>query len=192
MSVETGRKTNAMRILWLSSLIGVWTVVFVTGCFVNTFPVQDRIQDADYRAGDYFQFVYDWFLMIFFWTWSNLVFICCLASIVGEYGRAATSTNGVKVNYRAAIIRGFFVYLLMLTGQLVVSGSFEAPAGVGQPARDNLVSLDTAHFFRLTAFASLVSFMIGYNPQLFSLLISKFERMSGVQTDGAPLSSKNE
>lgn len=193
--MDSTRTAEAKRIVFLSSLISLWSAFFLIGVFIDTTPMQHRIETLKFYENSPFNFISDLIIMITCWTWCNLIFICCLASIVGEHGRATTLSKSAAANHRTAIIRGFFVYLLVLTGQLVVSGSFGPTAGFtdGSPVAgpDNLVSLDIAHYFRLAGFASLVSFMAGYDPKFLANMVNKLEKISGGQIEEAPPHSEH-
>ena len=62
--------------------------------------------------------------------------------------------------YISALIRGFFVYLVLLSGTVVFGSQIiENPSSLG--------------YVRTAGVFSLFSFMVNYNPELFSKVISR-------------------
>jgi hypothetical protein len=57
--------------------------------------------------------------LCFCWTWTNLVYLCVLASVIGEIGRYTVGRQKSSINVGGAIVRGFFVVLITFAGQLV-------------------------------------------------------------------------
>jgi hypothetical protein len=67
-------------------------------------------------------------------------------------------------DYRPPLARAFFIFMLMLSGQWIMSGGIpELSANTGGP--DN--------YFRLAVFVSLLGFVVGYDPRLFGGLLEK-------------------
>jgi hypothetical protein len=74
----------------------------------------------------------------------------------------------------SAFIRGFFIFLLLIAGQLVIAGTIDLdnPSEVGIP-----------QYFRLFATASLLSFVIGYRPDTVLNFIEKLSNRTGSSTN---------
>lgn len=85
-------------------------------------------------------------------------------------------------------MQGFFVYLLALTGQLVVTGSANlsglAPAEAG--AEQDAIAVHQGAYFRIAAFSSLMSFAAGYNPSVFARLIGTVSRFAHGDDSATP------
>jgi hypothetical protein len=65
----------------------------------------------------------------------------------------------------SAVLRGFFVYLFLMSGLLLLDDAPFSNAGPSQ-------------YIRLAGFLSLFSFVVSYQPHLFSaLMLSAFERI---------------
>ena len=65
----------------------------------------------------------------------------------------------------SAILRGFFVYLFLMSGLLLLDHTPFSNAGPSQ-------------YIRLAGFLSLFSFVVSYHPTLFgALIVSAFERI---------------
>ena len=116
------------------------------------------------------------------WTWSNVLALCCLSALVGEYGRDAMATRKSTPNPQAAIVRGFFIFLAMAAGQLVIAGNISLPQEVVQnpgSARDPLVT-SPGQYFRLASFCSLLAFLVGFTPRIFHAFLNGLHRFTGV------------
>jgi len=97
----------------------------------------------------------------------NLAWLCVASSALGAFGNRVVLADdgdvGTSVDmthpYLSALLRGFFVYLFLMSGLLLLD---EAPFANGGPAQ----------YVRLAGFLSLFSFMVSYQPRLFRALIS--------------------
>ena len=96
----------------------------------------------------------------------NLAWICATASLLGAFGNRANLAEDHS-GHRArddtnpdlsAVLRGFFVYLFMASGLLLLDDAPFANPAPGQ-------------YIRLAGFLSLFSFVVSYQPRLFSVLI---------------------
>ena len=118
---------------------------------------------------------------IFTWTWSNILLLCCFASLVGEYGREAMSRRRVIPNPQVALVRGFFIFLAMATGQLVIVGTISLPPslleGAVNPQDPSVVN--PAQYFRIATFCSFLNMLIGFSPRMFTNLLSRVEALAG-------------
>lgn len=103
----------------------------------------------------------------------NLAWLCVAASALGAFGNAANLSDDdsderlsdTSNPYVSALLRGFFVYLFMMSGLLVLDDAPFSNAGPGQ-------------YIRLAGFLSLFSFVVSYQPRLFSaLILSAFQRI---------------
>jgi hypothetical protein len=110
----------------------------------------------------------------------NIALLSCLAAYLGvlasrtlpgETGRPP-DRDSHKAAFTTAITRGFYVYLLILSGSVLFSSE-----GFGQWAtHDSSSAADAADYetyTRLAGLASLVSFTAGYNPELFKFLLAR-------------------
>lgn len=126
-----------------------------------------------------------WFVVLFSFLPLNLAWLCVASSTLGALGNyvnlsddrplglSQDSTNPVI----SAILRGFFIYLFMMSGLLVLD---DAPFSSPTPAR----------YIRLAGFLSLFAFVVSYHPRLFSsLILSAFQRIQvrGAQDDNTQL-----
>lgn len=107
-----------------------------------------------------------WFVVLTCFLPINLAWVCAAASLLGGYGnRANLSDDDAARRFRdttnpfvSALLRGFFVYLFMTSGLLLLDDSpFSNPA--------------PGQYIRLAGFLSLFSFVVSYQPRLFNVLI---------------------
>jgi hypothetical protein len=101
-----------------------------------------------------------WFLPI------NLALICVTAGMLGSFGNRAdlsddkspTPSRDDTNPYISAMLRGLFVYLIMISGLLVLDvNPFSNPA--------------PGQYIRLAGFLSLFSFVLSYQPRVFRKII---------------------
>jgi hypothetical protein len=78
-----------------------------------------------------------------------------------------------EAQVRAALVRGFFILLMIMAGQFVILGT---PGATAIP-KSCVISLEMytnaclQHFFRLAAFASLLSLFVGLQPGFIWVLL---------------------
>jgi hypothetical protein len=78
------------------------------------------------------------------------------------------------------MVRGFFIFLAMATGQLVIVGTISLPPSLienGGMATDPSV-VSPGQYFRIATFCSFLSFFVGYKPSLFTSFLSRVERFA--------------
>lgn len=114
-----------------------------------------------------------WFVVVTCYLPLNLAWVCALASALGAFGNLANLADdrGERPRdnsnpYLSALLRGFFVYLFMTSGLLLLD---DAPFMHPTPEQ----------YIRLAGFLSLFSFVVSYQPRLFNILIVwAFHRIS--------------
>ncbi len=109
----------------------------------------------------------------------NIALLSCLAAYLGVLAsrtfpsptRKPLSWEDHRATFTIAITRGFYVYLIILSGSVLFSSE-----GFGQwtsPKLPNADARDYETYTRLAGLASLFSFTAGYNPELFSALLAR-------------------
>ncbi|OJW16371.1 MAG: hypothetical protein BGO49_18655 [Planctomycetales bacterium 71-10] len=101
-------------------------------------------------------------------TVTNTAMLCCVSAFLGVLGFRAigpapgssATAAGRRDAYLAAVTRGFFIFLIIQSGTVVLSDQ----------AFTNL-SLDK--YIRLAGISSLFSFTVGYNPDVFRQLMDR-------------------
>jgi hypothetical protein len=114
-----------------------------------------------------------WFVVLTCFLPLNLAWICAASSLLGSFGDRANLADDSGLRRRhdntnpdvSAILRGFFVYLFMTSGLLLLD---DTPFSNATPAQ----------YIRLAGFLSLFSFVVSYQPRLFNQLIAwAFQRI---------------
>lgn len=113
-----------------------------------------------------------WFLPI------NLALICASSGVLGTFGNRADLSDDASPRptqdntnpYISAMLRGFFVYLIMISGLLLLDiNPFSNPS--------------PAQYIRLAGFLSLFGFVLSYQPRLFrEIVVWTYRRIE--QTEG--------
>ena len=167
-------KTVSTFVLGLGLFL--WISLFVAGSAVPSDELMVIIRGEDVsllkRIAGLFGFVLTW-------TWSNIFWLCCVSSVLGEYGRDAMSpVRGT--NPQAALIRGFFIFLAMATGQLVIVGTISLPPSLleGAVAPEDPSVVSPGQYFRIATFCSFLSFFVGFSPKVFTSLLKRVENMA--------------
>lgn len=110
----------------------------------------------------------------------NLAWLCVTSSTLGAVGNLANLSNDEDSRgprdasnpLTSAILRGFFVYLFLMSGLLLLDHAPFSNAGPSQ-------------YIRLAGFLSLFSFVVSYHPHLFgALIVSAFQRIQVRAGDG--------
>ncbi len=163
------------------TVLTVWLLLFLGGILIDTGPFRETLQSPGELAST--EIASNGMVVLLFYTVTNIAILCCLASVMGAIGRRARL--GVdhrpeplqdNVNpYISALFRGFFIYLSLVSGLLVLTESpFEAP------------SWQT--YLRLAGSLSLFGFVASYNPAIFGGLMFKANSLldsNGHQTSGS-------
>ena len=174
---------------------GLWLVAFAGGILLQTRPSRALISpggvaalegipiDSVYalyphtrpdaagaRAVPLGAYVKAWAVVLVWFLPLNLALLCALAGSLGAFGaRANLQGDGADAPpgpsadlsspYVSALLRGFFVYLVMISGLLLLD---DDPFGSPSPGQ----------YIRLAGFLSLFSFVVSYNPGVFSGLLA--------------------
>ncbi len=149
--------------------LGTWVVLFAAGGIIGTQPYRDRLTHPE----NFTVALQLWFVVLTCYTATNVAALCFLSSYLGTLGRrtriGGQERNDVRADafgqYTAAVMRGFFVYVGMVSGTVALTG----------PQTFTNTSPET--YLRLAATASLISFLAGYKPQLFSRLQGRLDDM---------------
>lgn len=158
--------------LWEGVLVAfvlfLWTSVFLAGTLIPSAPF--RAQIRTFQFADVETFLEVTGLTLVSYTLSNLLGLCVLASLLGAFGSRAKldphpddgSDHHLDTSspYISAAIRGFFIYLAVLAGVLILT---ENP----------FLDPQQATYIRTAGFVSLFGFLASYNPGIFGGLLSR-------------------
>lgn len=167
------------EILIAASALAIWFVLFTGGTMIGTEPYRNDIAN---RAPIPTRIV-AWTTILLFWTMSNVGLLSMLAAVLGVFGQRArfakkmsdlhivhnTSINSIPtsiahiyVHYASAIMRGFGVYALTISGLLVM-------------ATDSLIDPSQGQYVRLAGLISVISFYAGYDPEVLAGLLDRIK-----------------
>jgi hypothetical protein len=148
--------------------LALWLVLLSAGLSVSTQPYIDTIQDQ--QAASPWAVVKALFIIATCHTVTNTALLCCLAAFLGALGFRVL---GVKTGaadgldrrdaYVAAATRGFYVFLIVQSGSIMLSDQA-------------FTNLTLEKYIRLAGLSSLLSFTVGYNPALFRQLMERVDR----------------
>ncbi|MGE3109997.1 MAG: hypothetical protein AB7G11_06245 [Phycisphaerales bacterium] len=181
----------------------LWIAMFTVGLSVPSLPFRSGLLavGSSTTPPDAFQIngpldaIYALTVVCFAYTPTNLVLLCCLASLIGCLGYYAT-TNGVAshtppthphaddhdlaagphspsrdhpadtLSLRpaiSAVMWGFFIYLFLISGTLL---AMENPFASTTPEQ----------YLRLAGTASLLAFVVGWQPEVITRLVTQIGR----------------
>lgn len=143
-------------------LIFIWLFFFIIGVTVDSSGFRKDLFKLEGNLIDWALALSGIFLT---WTWSNILVLCCIASMVGECARVSQSDPRKLPNFQGSVVRGFFIYLTVVTGQIVIVGSIPGP--------ETSVDVGIGQYFRVASFSSFISFIVGYNPLFFKTFANR-------------------
>jgi hypothetical protein len=153
----------------------VWAVLFLAGIVVDSTPFRSSLS----LHHDFWQTLFVWFAAFTCYTVTNILLLSCLASVLGEIGRATRlKMAGAKEPlyssthpYVGAVTRGFFLYLVVTSGVIVI---------VDSP----LTTPSQQQYIRLAGLISLLSFTMSFSPQVFAHIFDRIaSRLEGKAED---------
>ena len=157
------------------SLIG-WILLLLGGILIPTQGYRDAV--AALTAGR--ALVPDVLIILAFYTVTNVLLLCWLTAILGAAGARArieledeTGKHDLVNPYTSALLRGFFVYLVILSGAMV---------SVQDPVQ-NFLPATQEQYVRLAALMSVLGFIVGYNPEFFTKIFRGAEAGHKPSTD---------
>jgi hypothetical protein len=170
-SLDQDRENSAIgEVVFLVAVLLAWTVLLATGMFIASQPYRNTLVMGDLRILDY---AFAWFMAFVSYTFTNLAMLSGLASIAGAGARhvEAQLAGGERITnvrslYASATLRGFFVYLIALSSLMVF---------VEHIFTNIATSADT--YIRLAGAISLLSFMLGLNPEMFARFLERVARL---------------
>lgn len=156
---------GARELLMAVGALGTWLLLFTAGMIIPSTPYRELL--ASPVGLPLSKLLVAWLVVVTCYTLPNVALLCCSASLLGAAGRRARlergeepEDDGISSPYVSAVIRGFFVFLVLLSGVLILlEKPFDAPSA--------------EQYLRLAGFVSLLSFLVGYNPHLFARLLKR-------------------
>jgi hypothetical protein len=154
------------------ALILGWVVLFAAGSFIPTAKFRADLLDGWTQEG-FGAWVLDWLIVIGCYTVTNILFLALLSACLGcmtcRWRVSAKVDNlmqfysGLSARrcYLAALLRGFFVYLMIISGLLILG------------TEETVVNTAFAQYLRVAGITSVFGFMVGYDPRIAYRLMGK-------------------
>jgi hypothetical protein len=147
-----------------------WGFLFAAGLIIDSTPYRTTLGSTAYTP--FLDKLRCWFVVITTYTLPNVALLACLASILGAAGHRLkvglleeeVPEGHTSHPYAGAVIGGFFVYLVALSGILIL---VEKPWANPSPEQ----------YARLAGFISLLSFLMGYSPRMLSRFLARVAEM---------------
>jgi hypothetical protein len=160
-------------LLWLTLFL--WIALFLIGTLINSAPFRARFASFE---GGLTGTVKNGLVVVVAYTMPNVALLCMMASLLGAIGARArlgsdtqdaeTAEQDITSPRSSAVLRGFLVYLTLISGVIVFA---ETPA---EPTQ--------AQYVKLAGVMSVVAFLVSYRPTLFGRLLERGGRfLSGSQ-----------
>ncbi len=156
--------------------LSAWFILFSGGILIGTQPFRMQISGSEPLAlADHAK---AWYVVMTFWTVTNIGFLACVAALLGAVGRRAgftavdeedalvqrASQKQVGLYYGCAVMRGFGIYSLILAGIFVF-------------AQDAAKEPEQLHYLSIAPLISIVGFYAGYDPVLFTGLLARAKKL---------------
>lgn len=140
-------------------LVFFWIGCFAAGIVVNTQPYRGML--ADPATISYSAAAGAWLVVVTCYTITNTAILSCLAAVIGSLAARSLVRGQRKAPLRAcfdALMYGFFVYLVVVSGLLLFT-------------TEAITEASQAQYVRLAGVISAVAFLTGYDPSIFKRLI---------------------
>jgi hypothetical protein len=166
----SSEKPGISEVVFVFAILMAWTALLAIGMLVNSAPYRDALAQGKSSPLNY---LIAGFISFMSYTFTNLAMLSGLASLAGAGARhVEAQLNGAQpianilALYTSAALRGFFVYLVSLSGLMfLVEGVFTN------------IAKSADIYLRLAGSISLLSFMLGFNPEMFARLLDRIARL---------------
>lgn len=164
----------SQNITWTELGLGVlamalWLAVFATGLFVSTEAMRGEIANP---ATAVYVKLWDMLVVAVSYTLTNVLYLSCLTAFLGcmmrrwqvgglESPPPSASSIAASRTYVAAVLRGFFLYLMFISGFLLVS------------TEKTVTQTEFAQYIRIAGMSSIIGFIVGYDPNLLTRLMDR-------------------
>jgi hypothetical protein len=148
-----------------------WVFVFTAGVTMSSLPYRNLLENGKSAT----EIGMALLAVLLTFTPPNVAILCCVSGVIGEQTRRLSrrrESNLSRVDtaprgpIASALLRGFCVFIAILAGVLVLSGS-----QIITPSQDQYV--------RLAGTGSLLAFLAGFRPRLVAQLLKRVASMFG-------------
>ena len=177
------------ELMWGLGVMMLWFCLFVIGIIVPAMTLFSAVWSG--KLGFWASIGYS-FAGVSAYALTNPLFLMCTTAILGGMAhrwqvsdslrKSWSNTQEYRVTrfYLAAMLRGFFAYLMFVAGFLIVS------------TQNSLENITYDQYVRIAGMVSILGFVVGYDPNLLVRFIHKIiESMPGVapEAPGAPVAA---
>lgn len=163
---------NAYEVLFGAMSVVGWIVMFAAGSIVNSSSARTAIENS---STSLLGTLHAWFVIVTCYTTTNVAFLASLSAIAGMFSvRSRESELNVVVDsdrhdplikdvlacYAAASMRGFVIYLMIVSGLLLVT-------------TEALAAPNQSQYVRLAGTISVLSFIAGYDSSVFKQALNR-------------------
>ena len=171
-------------------VIVLWLAFFGAGLLIPTSEMRDAIWSGG--TGSFFLTIGYVIGVGAGYTLTNVLFLCCFAAYLGGMAQRWQVGDGLEAIpphaqcvaatriYIAALLRGFFLYLMFLSGFLVVS------------TEKTVIDTELSQYIRIAGMISIVGFIVGYDPNLVLRLMQRILSIANLPTSGGATQDKTE
>jgi hypothetical protein len=153
-----------------------WTIFFAAGVLVSTKSYRDNLWGPESLSIGY------WFRAMFVtfcsYTLTNLLFLACLSSYLGcmamrwhvsqqSLGQAQFYSHIYPSRlYTSAVLRGFLLYLLIISGMLVIA------------SESSMENTTPIQYVKIAGLVSVFGFIVGFDPQMVYRFLNKIDNVT--------------
>jgi hypothetical protein len=171
--------TRPEAIIGVTAIVA-WIALVAAGVSIPTKPYIDLLGSATAKPTT-LELARAIFVILTCYTFTNVAALCCLAAVVGAIGRSAQiddvarddPATDLRTLCISGMIRGFFMFLVILSGTLVL-------------ADQKFDDISIEQYLKLSGLVSVLSFAIGYDPRLFVTLFQRISQWTSNPTPPGP------
>lgn len=148
-----------------------WVCVFTAGVTVSSQPYRNLLDNGKSAL----ELGMALLATLLTFTPPNVAILCCVSGVIGEQTRRLSRRRGIdrvgspaapRGPLSSALLRGFCIFIAILAGVLVLSGS-------------QLIAPTQDQYVRLAGTGSLFAFLAGFRPRLVAQLLMRAASMFG-------------
>lgn len=137
------------------SCIAVWCALFCSGIIVGTKAYRDQLSGSTGEITNVFWLVWCWVVVFVNYGVSNLIMLCCIASVIGGLTHQTHREHVPRL-----LSRGLFVYLVFASSTIILDTS-------------SLADFSRDKYIRMALWMSLFAYTVGFKPELFEKMMAK-------------------
>lgn len=168
-SSPTGRRLEAWELGASVAALGLWLLLLSAGLSVAAQDYINAIQN--HTVEGVWRLAWSLFVVATCHTVTNTALLCCVSAFLGALGFRVTGGKAGEVDgagdrrdaYVAAMTRGFFIFLIIQSGSIILSDQA-------------FTDLTLEKYIRLAGLSSLLSFTVGYSPDVFRQLMDRVDK----------------